>query len=212
MDLVTLTLLFAYGSLVLELTVFAIPSEASTFQIFFESGRESPIAGSALSRARERTRTGKFLAYLLPTGLGVAMFAIPPVALLYPELLKWLWPIPALQNATALGIGVGLVVLGRLLTFSSVLQLRGQRRAGNLQAAGLFLLSRNPGLVGMYLFYLGNAFLFPCAVLFVGFVPYVVNMHRRVLMEEGHLSERLGDGYRRYLERVPRYLPVVHLR
>jgi protein-S-isoprenylcysteine O-methyltransferase Ste14 len=44
-------------------------------------------------------------------------------------------------------------------------------------------------------------------VLFAGFVPYVLNMHTRVKMEESHLSERLGDEYRRYLERVPRYVP-----
>ena len=65
---------------------------------------------------------------------------------------------------------------------------------------------RNPGLVGMYAFYLGLCFLFPCVVLFVGLAPYVWNMHARVLMEESHLGSRFGAAYESYTARVPRYL------
>ena len=90
-----------------------------------------------------------------------------------------------------------------------MLQLRRRHeRVDTFAEFGLFRHSRNPGLVGMYAFYLGLCFLFPCAVLFLGLVPYVGNMHHRVRMEEGQLAERLGDEYRAYLARVPRYAPL----
>jgi protein-S-isoprenylcysteine O-methyltransferase Ste14 len=59
----------------------------------------------------------------------------------------------------------------------------------------------------MYAFYLGNCLVSPCVVLFVGFLPYVANMHARVRMEESHLERIWGDGFRDYASRVPRYLP-----
>ena len=55
----------------------------------------------------------------------------------------------------------------------------------------------------MYAFYLGLCFLFPCVVLFVGLVPYVWNMHTRVLMEESHLGSRFGVPYASYVLAVP---------
>jgi len=61
----------------------------------------------------------------------------------------------------------------------------------------------------MYLFYLGLVIMFPCWVLLLGFAPYVINMHRRVLMEESHLGSSLGDAYLAYCSAVPRYLPLV---
>ena len=73
------------------------------------------------------------------------------------------------------------MLCGQAVTFVSVLQLRRHKIQSELQHSGLFRWSRNPGLVGMYVFYLGLCFLFPCVVLFVGLIPYVWNMHTRVL-------------------------------
>jgi protein-S-isoprenylcysteine O-methyltransferase Ste14 len=64
----------------------------------------------------------------------------------------------------------------------------------------------------MFLFYLGCALLFPCWVLLCGFIPYVINMHGRVLMEESHLQRSLGSDYDTYHLKVPRYLPLGPLR
>jgi len=211
MDWISIFLLVAYGSLLLELTVFPIPSEASTFQLFFKAGStdhaRSP-APDALTRARGHSRPVKIVSYLLPTALGVVLFLIPLVAVFAPEVIDHLWPLPALESPIVRGTGAMLILAGRLTTFTSVLQLRRATGAPSpaLQPRGLFRISRNPGLVGMYAFYLGNCLLFPCLVLFAGFAPYVLNMHRRVLMEESHLTQRLGASYCNYLGRVPRYL------
>jgi protein-S-isoprenylcysteine O-methyltransferase Ste14 len=202
---VPVVVLAAYASLVLELVVFPIPSEASTYQLFFT---EAEGAGAAVARARRRPWGVKLFRYLLPTALGVALFLVPPVAVFVPALVEHLWPLPALRTPLFAAAGVALLVAGRALTLASVLQLR--RRHGHdvvFAAVGLFRWSRNPGLVGMYAFYLGNCLLFPCVVLFAGFVPYVLNMHQRVRMEESQLVGRLGAEYEAYLARVPRYLP-----
>ncbi|MFT5284767.1 MAG: protein-S-isoprenylcysteine O-methyltransferase Ste14 [Planctomycetota bacterium] len=206
---VTWLILVAYLSLLLELVVFPIPSEASTYQLFFKTEGEvdSPGDGS-LGRARQRSGLVKSCCYFLPTALGVVLFLIPLGASVYPEIIESLFPVSALQTSLFTGFGALAVVLGRSITFGSVLQLRRQKRSGKLSAQGIFTLSRNPGLVGMYVFYIGNALLFPCWVLIIGFLPYVINMHRRVLMEENHLAELIGSEYRVYLERVARYLPL----
>ena len=209
MNPVTWLILAAYTSLLVELLVFPIPSEASTYQLFFESDSSGASGESnALHHAQQRSGLAKFFCYLLPTAVGVLLFLIPLAALRFPHIIDQLGPIQSLRTPSITWLGASLVLLGRMLTFGSVLQLRRQKQSRKLSARGIFTFSRNPGLVGMYLFYLGNAFLFPCIVLFVGFLPYVVNMHRRVLMEEQHLTDTLGADYRHYLNSVPRYLPV----
>jgi protein-S-isoprenylcysteine O-methyltransferase Ste14 len=205
MDAVAILLLVAYASLLLELVVFPIPSEASTYQLLFEA-REPDPGADALSRARRRSPLTKLLLYFLPTFLGVLAFLIPLAALAFPALVDSLVPIDALRNPAVRWSGAGLVLAGRLFTFVSVLQLRRMRRAGTGRASGLFLVSRNPGLLGMYAFYLGLCLIFPCAVLFACFVPYVLNMHNRILMEEGQLARNMGAEWRDYAARVPRYL------
>jgi protein-S-isoprenylcysteine O-methyltransferase Ste14 len=173
--------LVAYASLLLELVVFPIPSEASTYQLLFEAeDSRGESAGSALGAARRRSVGAKLLFYFLPTALGVVLFLIPLAAAFRPDLVDHLVPVEALRLEAVAWAGAALVVLGRLLTFSSVLQLRAQKRSQALSARGLF----------------------------VGFFPYAINMHRRVLMEESHLARSLGPEYRVYLERVPRYLPL----
>lgn len=208
MDPLGIGLLAAYVWLLVELTVFPVPCESSTFQLFFNT-TEGEGSADNLAQARQRSPWTKLLVYFLPTALGVVLFLVPLFAVFVPAIVDWLWPLPSLSSAWIAWTGLAVVHAGRLLTFTSVLQLRAQRKAAakGVQTRGLFELSRNPGLVGMYAFYLGNCLIFPCIVLFVGFIPYVVNMHRRVLMEESWLLRCGGDGFRAYMKRVPRYLP-----
>lgn len=207
-----LVVLLAFVSLVVELTVFPIPSEASTYQLFLRDAPREPEE-DRLSRARERNALGKLLLYFLPTAAGVVLFLIPLVLLVKPEVREWLYPVVPLETPLVAAIGALTIVAGRAITMAATLQLRAaQRRDTGLAARGLFTFSRNPGLVGMYAFFLGLALVYPCWVLFVGFVPYVFNMHRRVLMEESHLGYTLGSDYGAYLRAVPRYLPLGPLR
>jgi protein-S-isoprenylcysteine O-methyltransferase Ste14 len=200
----------AYVSLLVEITVFAIPSEASCWQLLAATPGD-PVAEaapdhSALRRAQGRSFAAKLARYLLPTALGVALFAIPLLVIAWPPLLDRLLPLAWLQRAEVAAAGLVLVVAGRAVTFASVLQLRRCRAQGQLRAAGLFAFSRNPGLVGMFAFYLGLCCLCPSAWLWLGVPLYFGNMHRRVLMEEADLLRKHGASWLQYSAQVHRYL------
>jgi protein-S-isoprenylcysteine O-methyltransferase Ste14 len=146
------------------------------------------------------------LVYILPTMLGVGLFVVPLVEVFVPALFTALRPVENLQGPALAWTGAGMIVVGRVLTMTAMGQLRRSNAATPFARTGLFRWSRNPGLVGMYVLYLGNSLVFPTVVSLLGFVPYVLNMHSRVLLEESHLLHRLGPTYREYLDRVPRYL------
>jgi len=202
MNVTDVVVLAAYASLVVELTVFPIPSEASTWQLLAADAAANASADDALQQARARSWPRKVLTLFLPTALGVVLWLLPLACILVPGVaaavrcapMPWLW-VP----------GLALVVLGRALTFTSVLQLRAQRRRGS--APGwLFRHSRNPGLVGMFACYLGLCCLFGSPLLWLGLPLYLGNMHGRVRMEEAHLAARLGAAWTDYAARTPRYL------
>ncbi len=197
-------LLAAYLSLILEMTVFAIPSEASTLQLM--TG-ETAVGSQRLASARRRTVAAKLLRYLLPTAIGVTLFLLPLAVACWPAVRPWTLVVAA-ESRTGVVAGLALILAGRLLTFTAVLHLRRRLRGGEhrLQRGGIFGVSRNPILVGMYLFYLGNCLWLPTPLLWAGFVLYVINMHRRVLMEEGFLEARFGADYIGYRSAVPRYV------
>lgn len=205
MSWIGLLVLLAYASLLVEITCFPIPSEASTWQLL---ARTPGAHGDALLRARARSLPDRFVRYLVPTAFCVALFLVPLAIVLWPSLLGgWLVAVPP----AGVAIGAVLVALGRALTFVSVLQLRARRRDAQ-RALGLFAWSRNPGLLGMYLFFAGLCTLSGLPLLWLGLPLYIGNMHARVRFEESHLASRGGASWAAYAARVPRYLPLPGLR
>ena len=197
--------LIGFSSLMVQLLVFPVPSEASVYQLLGRTNDGSDH-DTRVARARGLSPVLKLMRYLVPTALGISLFLIPVIAAVWRPVVDYLIPLRSLEAGWALGLGACLLLGGQAVTLVSVLQLRRSKIRSGLHSSGLFRWSRNPGLLGMYAFYLGLCFLFPCAVLFVGLIPYVWNMHTRVLIEESHLSSRLGAPYASYKTRVPRYL------
>lgn len=206
MNAVDAVVLAAYATLVIEMTCFPIPSEASTWQLLV---RRPGDGDDELARARRRPPAHKVLLYLLPTALGIGFFLVPLACVVFADLRRY----GEARRAVALTVaGLALIVLGRLVTFTSVLQLRASRRAGDRPPRGLFGRSRNPGLVGMFTLYAGLCLVCAIPWLWLGLPLYVANMHRRVRLEEAHLSAQLGAAWAEYAARVPRYLPLPGLR
>lgn len=212
-DWLDIAALFAYATLLLEIVVFPIPSEASTWQLLAprpaspgaSSGGSGSSAGLALGMARRTTLVGKLLGFALPTALGVIAFLLPLLWIVVPSCRA---PLCWRPTAAAAVVGIAAILVGRVLTFTSVLQLRAQRRRGGGPPGGLFRWSRNPGLVGMYVCYAGLTIGYSAPLLAVVMPLYLWNMHRRVLLEESQLVADHGDRWHRYAARVPRYLPV----
>jgi protein-S-isoprenylcysteine O-methyltransferase Ste14 len=138
--------------------------------------------------------------------------------------VAYAWPLPALQPpawmdpvlldvAWARWAGAGLLGLG-LLLFAAALASFGlswrvgidDREPGALVTGGVFALSRNPIFVFMDLYTLGT-FLLTGRLLFLLITLLAWGaLHWQILQEERFLLGLHGEPYRRYLDRVPRYL------
>jgi protein-S-isoprenylcysteine O-methyltransferase Ste14 len=111
--------------------------------------------------------------------------------------------------------GVALTAAGELLRLWGVHHIGAisrtrSDRLGPLIDTGPFALIRNPLYVGNVLIWLGFAvtarlvWLAPVIVVLLG-----LEYHAIVRWEETLLRQRLGDTYRDYVSRVPRWLPVA---
>jgi protein-S-isoprenylcysteine O-methyltransferase Ste14 len=77
---------------------------------------------------------------------------------------------------------------------------------GALVTSGIFGISRNPMYVAFALLLLGEFLIQPSVVFLAYLLGGLWLFHRQVLREEGYLSEHYGEAYRRYTERVRRYI------
>ena len=114
--------------------------------------------------------------------------------------------------------GVALTVLGELLRLWAVhhigvISRTRSDRLGPLVAAGPFAFVRNPLYLGNIALWAGFAltarllWLAPVIVFLLG-----LEYHAIVRWEERLLEARLGDGYREYTARVPRWIPTLTTR
>lgn len=109
--------------------------------------------------------------------------------------------------------GTALVALGELLRLWAVRQIGAisrtrSDRLGPLVSTGPFARVRNPLYLGNILLWAG----FSVSAGLVWLAPIVVALlafvyHAIVQWEEGLLASRLGESYRAYVARVPRWLP-----
>jgi hypothetical protein len=79
-----------------------------------------------------------------------------------------------------------------------------------LTTRGPYLLCRNPMYVGRYFLILGFVFLLQSWIAVGAYTAlYYLYMVHRVKREEARLERAFGDGYRRYRDEVPRFLPSL---
>jgi protein-S-isoprenylcysteine O-methyltransferase Ste14 len=126
-------------------------------------------------------------------------------------------PLPPLDGHGGHAVGLALFVIGFAGTFYSQLAMGASWRVGvdagertELITAGPFRLVRNPIYAAMLPAFLGLALLTPNAVAVAGFVLVLASLELQVrVVEEPHLLRVHGDDYRRYAERVGRFVPGV---
>ncbi len=108
---------------------------------------------------------------------------------------------------TVLGEGVRLWAVHHI----GVISRTRSERLGPLVASGPFAIVRNPLYLGNIALWAGVAlaarlmWLAPLIVVLLG-----LEYHAIVRWEEGLLESRLGDAYRNYAARVPRWIPHLH--
>ncbi|MCA8970502.1 MAG: hypothetical protein KDC95_11980 [Planctomycetes bacterium] len=188
-DFVDGLVLACYASLWFEVFVWRVPSVASTYEIVRASDRS--FARSALE--------------LASTILGVSAYCAPMYFALF-GIPAWCVPFSVSPVAVWTIVGVLLAISGRVLTMFAIGRLRIAVRDGTVENRWPYGWSRNPALVGLYVFFAGACLVYPCVLTLVGLVVFVLHMHRRVLLEETVLDQLHGDSYRAYASRVRRYL------
>jgi protein-S-isoprenylcysteine O-methyltransferase Ste14 len=206
-DWIAAIVALGYASLLLELTVLHVPSVASTRRIWSRSPTVVEGYSPAWRGVFDFSAARKVVLFVLPVVVIWGVLLYPAVALLVGDALgdHLFAAVPGTSLLAAL-----LIVVGRAITLSSVLTLRRAGRALNgdrLTTRGLFRFSRNPGLVGMYLFVGGLWLTSPSLTMLCGTAVYVLYMDVKVRMEEDYLSTTAGEAYRHYRQRTPRYLP-----
>lgn len=93
----------------------------------------------------------------------------------------------------------------------------GQRsfgqEVGSLRTSGMYHFSRNPQLVGGFLFIVGYAMLWPSWAGALWAALWLAISHLMVRGEEEHLEKVFGEEYQDYCARTPRYcgLPRKHI-
>ena len=122
----------------------------------------------------------------------------------------------AAPSLPLIAAGVGITAAGELIRLWGVHHIGAisrtrSDRLGPLIDTGPFALIRNPLYVGNILLWVGFSlvarlvWLAPIVVLLLG-----AEYHAIVRWEESLLVRRLGDAYRAYTDRVPRWLPTLN--
>lgn len=118
-------------------------------------------------------------------------------------------PFPFVVNI----IGFIFLLFGDLFFLSAVITMRNNWRAGysyeqdtELVTNGVYRISRNPAFAGFDLLYIGCALAYP-NIINCGFtVILVIIFHVQILGEEKFLSDKFGERYLAYKNKVKRYL------
>jgi protein-S-isoprenylcysteine O-methyltransferase Ste14 len=204
---VALVILLAYASLAVELTWLHVPSVASSRNLWLRP----PELVAGYSRAY-----GAVFAW--PWLKKTVLLTLPLIAAygvyVYPLVALWGPYDPLGDHAFRTGpfsaaLAVTLIVAGRVITLASVVSIRGATPTltSPLHTSGPFRYSRNPGLVGMYLFVAGLWLAAPSSIMLAGIAIYIGHMHFKVRMEENFLENRFGEPYLDYCRRTSRYWP-----
>lgn len=202
--------IFGYGSLLIELVFFHVPSVANTQNFFAKNVAYASIESALISKIYKWHLWKKITFLAIPFVIINAYFLLPFIYL-FPNLATKM-PLAFKPNFWCTSFGIMAVIIGRIITFGSMLYMkRDNKQTSNsfkLHTQGIFAYSRNPGLDGMFLFFIGFFFIFPTLFMMLGFVFYFFYMRFRVQIEEEFLKQLFGEEYLLYLKKTKRFLLV----
>ena len=128
MNLFEILVIGIYLSFVIDLLGFPVPSEASTYQLFFpKSDTENQVSKNLLSRIQQLPLVLKFVLLLLPTAIGLLSYLLPLLVILIPALQSVFGPFQPEDQMVLSLVGVGIAIFGRYLSIYSAIQIRKQQ-------------------------------------------------------------------------------------
>ena len=146
------------------------------------------------------------------------VIAFPPLIVFlclgFGGVAHWLHPVPLLDPMSARIAGGFIIILalGLLLWARSAMvrvgtNIRPDKPALALTAAGPFVYTRNPMYVGLCLLHLGGSLLINGVLPLLFLAPLVLTLHFGVIKrEERYLTAKFGESYLAYLRQVRRWI------
>jgi protein-S-isoprenylcysteine O-methyltransferase Ste14 len=131
-------------------------------------------------------------------GYALASYAFLDSRLAHIQTSSWLFPLALVWMV------VGFVIVLFSMPFLGMRSFGNE--TGHLKTGGLYRYSRNPQLVGGFLFMVGYAMLWPSWQGAVWVSLWLLISYLMVRGEEDHLQRLFGEEYRGYCQRTPRYL------
>lgn len=108
-------------------------------------------------------------------------------------------------NDLSLFLGIGTYVMGMILLILSVVHFTRPTESG-IHDTGIYRISRNPMYIAYFVFFLGCVLLTESLLLLALVLIFQISAHWIVLSEERWCMDEFGEPYRRYMEKVRRYL------
>ncbi len=150
--------------------------------------------------------------FMLPIAVTILMPLL--ILLLTSWMPGWLLIFPLNYLAVVLSI---LSIVGGLYLLASTIRMFDRIGQGTLApwtpaqklvVHGIYRYVRNPMIIGVLLILLGESIFFGSIWLYLWFLFFLIGNHFYFIKsEEPGLVKRFGDGYVRYAENVPRWIP-----
>ncbi len=198
-------IIFGYFSLFIELFFFHLPSTSNTQFLL----KLKPIQNNTtvlLNKIQHFNQMQRIFLLVIPH-LIIIVGSIYPLVMIVLQYFTKSFLIQ--QPSIIIFIGLFCIIVGRILTFYSMLFLRRKLAlsANNLLIkTNIFSYSRNPGLDGMFLFFIGIGFLINQYYVWLYLVYYFFYMNFKVNIEEEYLYLQFDETYIQYKLQTPKYL------
>ncbi|MFN4027300.1 MAG: methyltransferase family protein [Flavobacterium sp.] len=200
--------IIGYLTLAIELLFFHVPSVANTQNFFRKNKHYNTGQNKFINDIQNWSVTKKIILLAIPAVM-VQLYFLLPLLYFFPLWHDSLFLLFE-PNVWTDFLGLLCVVLGRVVTFGSMLYLRKENRqtgkSFTLHTGGIFRFTRNPGLDGMFLFFIGLGLLFPSILIWLGLIFYIYYMVFRVRIEEAFLQDIFKDEFVNYQKQTNRFL------
>lgn len=202
-ELVKYSIVFFYLSLFVELFFYNIPSVVTTKKILNSNLAETDYFSKPIRECFVWSKSKKILVFVLPMIFIYVLHVLPAyllVEMFYSDAFS-------LKVSLVGYLGITLVIAGRIIShlyLNAIQKIKNETQEGFVNN-GIFKLSRNPGLLGLYISFLGFIVIKPIPFFIICFVVYVFYMHIKVKMEEDYLNNKHGEEYDGYLQKTRRY-------
>ncbi|MBN2411629.1 isoprenylcysteine carboxylmethyltransferase family protein [candidate division KSB1 bacterium] len=126
--------------------------------------------------------------------------------------VKWPELPPLSENSCVYYFSLFFIIVGMLIVFGALVPLGYNRTMGlkskGLKTNGLYKWSRNPQVVGYFIFLTGFVLSYLSFYSAGWIFLFGIIIHIMIFTEEKYLTDLYGKEYQNYQERVPRYIGI----